>query len=150
MSDLNTEDQAEVLDFVENSLTTIETLRNENAELKKANETLTSDKATLEADNVRLEKVASDTPEPEQFKFEDTLIDKTLDKLASMSYISDQDKSQIKNIVSDNPETVFGLITKIAETTILGPSGLSIDKISDSHAKDSDPFGWLDAVKPTT
>jgi hypothetical protein len=146
MSDLNPSDPEQVLEYVETTLTEIDKLQTENAELKQANQQLQAANSTLEADKVQLEKVASEKPD---FKFEKELVDKTLDKLASMSYISSDDKEQIGNILSDDPKTVFGLITKIAETAILSPAGLSIDKISDSQLNDSDPFGWFDAVKPS-
>jgi regulator of replication initiation timing len=154
MSDSNNSqvDDQEVVNFVESSMQDIARLEQENEELKSANQKLAEEKAALESDNVRLEKVAAESCDSKKRKkkkpeYSKEAVNKTLDKLADLSYINANDKNDLAEVLVSDPDKIFDLVCKVAEVSVMSPDGAGIDKIPSNVIHDTDPHGWGEAVR---
>lgn len=120
----------EVLEYVESSLGLIE-------ELKQANADLSQKLAEASAARVKLEKVASATPQ----LFTEEEIDQTISRLVDLSLVNPQSKEKVASILKGDNHSILTLLKDVSEAGLSSvESGQGIAK--EANASD-DPDGWL-------
>lgn len=131
---MNTEE--DTLDFIEESLGTIQGLEEKNKEL-------TAKLAELKEANVELEKVASELQEkPQTTELSHEKIKSVVDSLVKFSYINPLYADQVTEKIASDPNTVLELLEKVSEASVALPSsGRGIAKEA-SEADEVDPDGW--------
>jgi len=121
----------EVLDFIESSLKEIESLRTKNAELIK--------------DKVILEKVAS----TQQETFEESKIEQAVRKLSESRLIDPLQSQKVASLIKEDPEIVLDLMIKISEANMGVSNGHAVQKGEDYY-NESDPDGWMELLEHRT
>lgn len=131
---MNTEE--DTLDFIEESLGTIQGLESKNKEL-------TAKLAEMKEANVELEKVASDLKiKPKGIEFSKEKVESVVSSLVKFSYINPLYADQVTEKIASDPNTVLELLEKVSEASVALPSsGRGIAKEA-SASKDSDLDGW--------
>jgi len=121
----------ETLEFIEQSLGTIQDLDGKNKEL-------TAKIAELHEANVTLEKVAS---EVSSSALPSERVKEVVDGLVKLSYINPMYADQVTEKIASDPTVVLDLLEKISEaSTALPSSGRGIAK--EAFEEGVDPDGW--------
>lgn len=128
-------DEKETLEFIEQSLGTIQELEGKNKEL-------TAKIAELKEANVTLEKVAADSSKvSDSPALPSERIKEVVDGLVKLSYINPLYADQVTEKIASDPTVVLDLLEKISEASVALPSsGRGIAK--ESSEKETDPDGW--------
>ena len=127
-------DEKETLDFIEQSLGTIQELESKNKEL-------TAKVAELQEANVTLEKVAADSKVSDNPSLPAERIKEVVDGLVKLSYINPLYADQVTEKIASDPTVVLDLLEKISEASVALPSsGRGIAK--EASEDDVDPDGW--------
>ena len=128
--------EEDTLDFIEESLGTIQGLEERNKEL-------TAKLAEMKEANVELEKVASKLKDrPEGIEFSEEKIKSVVDSLVKFSYINPLYADQVSEKIASDPNTVLELLEKVSEASVALPSsGRGIAKEA-SESNEVDPDGW--------
>lgn len=129
--------EEDTLDFIEESLGTIQGLEEKNKEL-------TAKLAEMKEANVVLEKVASNLQEKTtESNLDSEKIKSVVDSLVKFSYINPLYAEQVTEKIASDPNTVLELLEKVSEASISLPSsGRGIAKEASSNSDNPDLDGW--------
>ena len=120
-----------VLNYIEDSLSTIQNLTEEK-------EKLAQQLSTLKDEKVKLEKVASD------LTFEEDKIEEVVDRLTKMSYIHPLYSEKVATQIKEDNSKALDLLVKISEAALSAPtSGEGIASSNDTFEINGDPDGWF-------
>ena len=124
--------ESDTLEYIEDSLTTIEGL-------EKDKEELTAKVAELTGEKVRLEKVASESLSSER-------VESVVERLVKLAYINPLYADQVSEKINSDPNVVLDLLEKISEASVALPSsGRGIAK--EGSEQEPDPDGWTSLAR---
>jgi hypothetical protein len=140
----NTYDKSSVDEILQDSLSVIEGLTEENIKLAEENQTLLSELKAKEAEaaKVVLEKVAS-TP-----VYSEDDLNHFVAKLANCGFLDPADCEKVASSISDEPSQLLQLADKVVTLSMPVSSGRGVEKTAyatDDSVKDENP--WLEVVR---
>lgn len=131
---INENDVAEMVDQVTAVLTEVQT---ENATLQKR--AVDAEQKVLETERLLLEKVAA----ARRNSLDPEVMGKSVDFLINRGIVHPSSREKIASSLNDDPNNVFGLLTKVAEALMTAPGdGEGIPKEASSAVDAGDPDGW--------